>query len=164
MTPVDDELAALGRYADELVAAVHEALGPWLERAVTGRYPGSPPDEMVTEARAAGERARDDVTPRLRELLTLDIDAQWTNPLSIIRSAVVHANEVLAAAGVPPAERDAHDARINPDDVYAIAPAAFADLGPRAHEAGLVWGAAKAHVHLKRHKANERASSCDTER
>jgi hypothetical protein len=47
-------------------------------------------------------------------------------------------------------ERDDAEARLHPDDVYGLVPAAFADLGPEVHDAGLVWGAAKAHVHLRR--------------
>ncbi len=153
MILIDDDLATIDRYAAELVTAVDEALAPWLEAAIEQRHPGPVTSELAAAAADAGRRARGDVTPRLRDLLALDIDEQWTNPLSIIRSAVVHANEILANAGVPTVNRDRHDVRINPDDVYAIAPAAFADLGPRVHDAGLVWGAAKAHLHLKRHKA-----------
>jgi len=153
VTSVDDDLAAIARYADELVLAVDRALGPWVEGAVAHRYPGPMTDELNAEAAAAAERARADIVPRLRELLALDIDAQWTNPLAIIRSAVMYPNEVLAAAGVPPVNRDDYDARINPDDIYALAPATFADVGPPVHEPGLVWGAAKAHIHLQRRRA-----------
>ena len=160
MTTVDDDLAALGRYADRLVAAVDAALGPWVADAVARRYPGPVPEDLVAEIAAAADRARRDVVPRLRNLLDLDIDAQWTNPLAIIRTAVAHPNDVLATAGVAPVERDAYDARINPDDVYDLAPATFADLGPGVHEPGLLWGAAKAHVHLQRHRgADARAES-----
>jgi hypothetical protein len=39
-----------------------------------------------------------------------------------------------------------------PDDVYDLTPASFADVDPALHEPGLVWGAAKAHVHLARRR------------
>lgn len=159
----EQDLAAMRRYADELLVAVDAAVGPWIEHVINERLPGRPPVDLAQRAVAAGEAARRDVTPRLRELLEADIDAQWTNPLSIIRSAVVHANDVLAAAGVTPPDRDAHDTRINPDDIYAIGPAAFGDLGPDVHAAGLVWGAAKAHIHLQRRRAaDENTDSAKT--
>lgn len=163
--------AALARYADGLADAVEAALGAWVERAVARRLaypsgaepppetappPPTPPPDLATAAAAAGRRAVADVGPRLRDLLALDIDDQWTNPLAILRSAVAYPSAVLADAGAPPVERDAHDARINPDDVYDLAPVAFADLGPTVHERGLEWGAAKAHVHLRRRREDSR--------
>ena len=36
--------------------------------------------------------------------------------------------------------------------VYDLAPANFADVDPALAEPGLLWGAAKAHVHLARHR------------
>ena len=49
-------------------------------------------------------------------------------------------------------ERDAQAERLFPDDDYDLAPASFADIDPSVHEPGLVWGAAKAHVILKRRR------------
>jgi hypothetical protein len=144
--------AAFARYSGELVTAVEAALGPWIEASIAGRHPGPMTPELTAEAAAAGARARAEVIPRLRDLLALDVDAQWTNPLAIIRTAVVYPNEVLANAGVAPVDRDDYDARINPDDLYDLGPATFADLGPDVHERGLLWGAAKAHVHLRRRR------------
>ena len=61
-----------------------------------------------------------------------------------------HATDVLASAGARPVARDEFSARHFPDDVYDLTPASFADVDPALHEPGLVWGAAKAHVHLTR--------------
>ena len=105
---------------------------------------------MIAEAVAA---AVADIGHKLRELLALDPDEQWTNPLSIIRQAAAYPTAVLSWAGVAPVERDATDVRLYPDDLYWLVPAAFADLGTEVHERGLIWGAAKAHVHLLRHRA-----------
>ncbi|MGI9612326.1 MAG: hypothetical protein ACR2QO_05410 [Acidimicrobiales bacterium] len=163
-TNAEQDLAMMRRYADDLLVAVDASLGPWMEHVITERLPGPPSPELAKRAASAGEAARHDVTTRLRELLEADIDAQWTNPLSVIRSAVVNANEVLAAAGVAPSDRDAHDTRINPDDIYAIGPAAFGDLGPDVHEAGLKWGAAKAHIHLQRRRATDVELDVEAER
>ena len=149
-----DEL--LRRYGEELTDAVEAAIGPWVAAAVRSRL-GRPPDPAIIDAAdAAADAARRQVTGALRALTALDIDDQWTNPLAIIRSATAHPTAVLRSAGVAPVDRDVHDARINPDDVYALAPAAFADLGERVHDAGLRWGAAKAHVHLERRKERNR--------
>ena len=59
---------------------------------------------------------------------------------------------VLRAAGASPVPRDDFDVRNFPDDVYGLSPATFADVDPALHEPGLVWGAAKAHVHLARRR------------
>ena len=156
--PLDDpaDAAALRRYADELLAAIAAALPGWVERSVLERYQawarGDAPIEVADRAGLAGERALAEVMPRLQVLLVADVDAQRTNPLAILRGAVRYPSEVLAAVGVPAAARDAEAERLFPDDVYDLGPAAFGDLHPSVHDAGLVWGAAKAHVVLARHR------------
>jgi hypothetical protein len=156
--PPDDpaDRAALAAYATALADAVDATLAGWVERAVVARWSawhGTPaPPDVVTQARAAGERARSELIPELRELLATDVDAQRANPLAIVRRAVPHATDVLRAAGVPPVERDAHAERLFPDDAYDLTPATFGDLDPSVHEPGLVWGAAKAHVVLARRR------------
>lgn len=162
MEPAADDpadLEALARYAGDLAAAVERALPAWVERVVaatmtaTGRVPS---DADRAAAADAGRRARDEVAPRVAALLALDVDAQATNPLALLRAAVVHPTAVLAAAGVPPVRRDEFAVRLHPDDVYGLAPAAFADVDPDLHEPGLVWGAAKAHVVLARRRREGR--------
>ena len=49
--------------------------------------------------------------------------------------------------------RDEVAVRQFPDDVYDLVPASFAEVDPELHEPGLVWGAAKAHVHLARRRS-----------
>ena len=90
----------------------------------------------------------------MHALLALDIDEQRTGPLALIRQAVPYPTEVLRAAGVPPVDRDEFAARQFPDDVYDLAPTSFGELDPDLQEVGLVWGAAKAHVHLSRRRAD----------
>jgi hypothetical protein len=149
-----DDLAALARYADELYEAVEVALPAWVQRVVAGRWDAWSGDEVpapVQEAaRDAAARAGEEVLPMLRALLREDVGAQRSNPLAVVRRAVVHPTRVLAAAGVPPVVRDAQAERLFPDDAYDLSPAAFADLDPSVHEPGLRWGAAKAHVLLRR--------------
>jgi hypothetical protein len=151
------DAVALRRYADELGDAVLAALPTWVEASVVSRFEAwaghRAGDQLRDDARAAGRRAVDEVGPRLRALLATDVDAQRSNPLAILRGAVGHPTEVLAAAGVPPVARDEQAERLFPDDRYDLGPAAFADLGPSVHEPGIVWGAAKAHVILRRRRA-----------
>lgn len=153
----DDD--ALRGYAEALAAGIEQALGPWVQRSVLALAeawrPGSSP-ELRTAAIDAGQRATADVGGRVRSLLAVDVDQQPTGPLAVLRSAVRYPTEVLAAAGVPPVVRDEFAVRAFPDDVYGLAPAAFADVDPALHEPGLVWGAAKAHVVLARRRAEGR--------
>lgn len=146
--PDDDR--KLADFGARLAGAVRLALPGWVEQAVERRYPGLPPETVQAEAAAAGRDAAADIGTRLDQLLALDVDEQWTNPLTLIRTAVRYPTAILARHGVPEIARDRHAVAINPDDVYDLTPAAFADLGPDVHESGLVWGAAKAHVHLRR--------------
>jgi hypothetical protein len=150
---------ALARCARELAAGVEAALAAWTIRCVETRmieWAGVVPDEVRNAARAAGERARADVAPVVSEVLGQDIDHQRVPPLSVLRTAVRYPTDVLEAAGVPHVVRDEVDERLLPDDVYALAPASFADLDPALHEPGMAWGAAKAFVHLSRRRAEGR--------
>ncbi len=156
--PKDDpsDAAALAAHAEELLAAVDAALPRWVERVVRTRWVEwsgeAPSSALISDAVAAGERARVEVTAALGDLLAADVEAQRSNPLAIIRQAVVHAADVLAGAGVPPVERDTDAVRIFPGDHYDLSPASFADLDAATHETGLSWGAAKVHVILARRR------------
>lgn len=136
-------------YATALAEAIEAAIPGWVERCVAAR---SAALELREPARAAGEAAGAEVAPEVRRLLATDIDEQWTNPLELIRAAVVHPTRVLRQAGVPPTPRDEFAEKMFPDDSYDLSPATFADVDPTLHDPGLAWGAAKAHVHLTRRK------------
>ena len=145
----------MNQLAGDLAAAVEAALGPWIRSCVVARHGEPIPAELEAGIDTAASEAVDDIGPKLRQLLALDIDQQWTNPLTIIRSACVYPTRLLSQAGVDPVERDEMEARLHPDDVYGLSPASFADLDPTVHEPGLLWGAAKAHLHLKRRRHQE---------
>ena len=143
-------------HANALAAAIEEALPRWVTRSVERillAWSGEADPAVIAEAAAAGVRAVDEVMPRLRALLAADVDEQRTNPLSILREAVRYPTEVLRAAGVPGVVRDEFDERAFPDDDYGLTPASFGDVDPLLHEPGLTWGAAKAHTHLSRRRA-----------
>lgn len=156
--PQDDpaDLAALARYGDALVAAIEVALPAWVQRCVADRWTafhgGEPPPEVLDAARDAAAAAVGQVLPQLRELLARDVAAQTANPLALLRRAVLHPTRVLEASGVPPVQRDAQAERMFPDDLYDLVPGAFADLDPAVHDPGLHWGAAKAHVLMRRRR------------
>ncbi len=148
--------AALASHAATLADAVEAALPGWVEVCVervlvASGYPVEP--DVRAEASAAGLRAADEVGGRVRALLGCDIDDQADTPLAIIRGAVEYPTEILRRAGVPPVERDDFARRSFPADLYGLAPANLADVARELAEPGLVWGAAKAHVHLTRRQS-----------
>jgi hypothetical protein len=141
------ESAALARFATELADAIDVAIVPWLVGCVASRVAG-----REDAATVAAESARREVMPRIRDLLATDIDAQRATPLQLLRRGTTPVNRLLADSGAVPPVRDEVARRLDPEDVYDLGPAAYADLGPEVAEAGLVWGAAKAHVHLHRRR------------
>jgi hypothetical protein len=149
-------MVGVDTYARTLADQVDQVLPTWVEREV-GRimraWSGSVPAEIAAEARLAGQAARDDIGPRLRQLLATDIDAQRTNPLTVLRSAVVYPTAVLRAAGVPEVQRPEFEERAFPDDIYGLSPASWRDIDESLHEPGLIWGAWKAKQHLDRRRA-----------
>ena len=142
-------------HATALADAVDVALPRWVERSVTrimvAWQGGSPDATVVDAARDAGRRAAEEVGAEVRALLATDIDEQWTTPLSLLRAAVRYPTRVLEDAGVPPVERDPIQERLLPGDIYDLSPASFADVDPALAEPGMVWGAAKALAHRRRH-------------
>lgn len=154
--PSEEDLRQLGRIATELADAIDRALGPWVVRVVDRvhreRLLRAPSVEVRAAAEQAGAEAVAVVGAQVRALLALDIDEQRTGPLALLRAAVPYPTGVLREAGVPERPRDEFLEQRFPEDVYDLAPASFADLDPALHEPGLIWGAAKAHVHLARRR------------
>ncbi len=157
--PDDDALAR--RHGEALVEAFERALPGWLTRVIDDRIraAGGDPTRVAGRRDAVVESTVTDLVAALRAELTRDVDEQTTTPLSLVRRAVTGPpTALLDELGVAPAGRDAVDERLHPADVHALGPATFADLGPEVAEAAIVWGAAKAHVHLRRHGARRSAS------
>ena len=152
-TRTDDE-ARLAELAEGLADGIVAALPGWVARCIAARSVGVAVDDAAVAA--AGRRAAAEVGPRVRSLLAADIDEQRTGPLALVRHAVAYPASVLSAAGVAPVERDADAVRLFPDDAYDLSPASFAELHPDLRGPGLEWGAAKAHVHRRRHGAHPR--------
>jgi hypothetical protein len=107
--------------------------------------------EVLEFAKSAGETAVLDVGPRIRSLLECDIDAQRTTPLALVREGVKYPTRVLADAGLAARKRDAFSIGRFPDDDFDLTPNSLSALGNDVGELAIVWGAAKAFEHRRRH-------------
>lgn len=145
----------MDQYAQQLADAVHAVLADWLTRCVVTTAQRSavglsPP--LLDAARAMAHEATPVVMQKLIELLETDVDAQRTNPLSVLRGAVSYPTRVLQSAGVPPVRRDDFEVRAFPTDVYHLSPATWIDIEKSLQEPGLIWGAWKAKTVLDRRR------------
>jgi hypothetical protein len=159
--PIDDpaDAEALARYARALADGVEREIAGWVERSarrVLDDQGIAVDDSLAADLAGAAAAARADAVPRLRTLLATDVDEQVANPLAVLRSVVRYPTTVLREAGARPVPRDEFEQRSFPADLYDLSPATFADVDPSLHEPGLVWGAAKAHVHLARRRREGR--------
>jgi hypothetical protein len=154
----DTDLARLG---SELADTVVGAVPKWISGAVRDRASqwvqsggGLSIDqaELAGMADSAGEQAAAAVAHPLRELLSADVDLQWTTPLALVRPLVAFATDVLSAAGVPGVTRDEFQVTRFPEDEYALTPASLSALGEEVAALALIWGAAKAMAHRRRHE------------
>jgi len=141
--------AALGEYANGLVTGVERVAGPWLQGLINNLKPGL---ASTPEVAAELDSFVATLVATLRELLDRDISDQTIAPLEVMRRSVGFATPILANADVAPVDRGDFEIRNFPDDVYNLTPASFAEIHPDLHEPGLMWGAAKAHVHLRRRR------------
>jgi hypothetical protein len=155
--PADAE--ALAGYATALADGIERAIPGWVDRVARRVLDdqGIAVDPTLADAIAGAARAaQEDGSPRVRALLATDVDEQRGNPLAVLRSLVRYPSAVLRSAGARPVDRDEFSRRSFPDDDYGLTPASFADVDPDLHDPGLVWGAAKAHVHLARRRREGR--------
>ena len=145
----DDE-AAFWAYSAALVDAFEQIAESWFIAMVERQAPGTTSDEHVAaQLRAAATQT----SAELRDLLSADIVEQQVGPLEVLRRAVVGVpTQVLREAGAAMAVRDDFAISNFADDVFALTPASFADVDATLHEPGVVWGAAKAHIHLRRRR------------
>ncbi len=149
MMPVDDD-ARLRQIATALADGIEEHLGPWIGRLMVERAGGRIDPHLVEQAVAEVVSV---AMPSVRALLDTDIDRQRSTPLAVIRSSLGPATRALRIAGIEPIARDPFRESSFPDDEFDLSPTGFADIASELHEPGLTWGAAKAHVHLARRRA-----------
>lgn len=142
-------------YPQELFDAVIAAIPKWIEGRVVGIAAaelGTCPDELRASLTVVSDATVSLVSENLAALLRLDVDAQQSNPLHVLRSSTVVATQALRDASITPVRRDEFETRAMPNDVYAIGPLTWRDLGEDVHEAGITWGAWKAAVVLSRRR------------
>lgn len=137
--------------ADLLAAATSVAPG-WLRRITERacRDAGVDPTEFADEVADVVDTAAARLVADLTTLLTTDVDAQRTTPLSLCRAATAGPTRLLADHGVVPRGDVARAGAT--DDPYGLAPAAWVDVDPSLHEPGLRWGAWKAMTVLRRRR------------
>ena len=87
------------------------------------------------------DRATASLAAELGQELVLPFDEQRRSPLEIVRHVLTIPSDALAERGIPPV---ATSASVSVDGPYGLAPGSSSDLGAAAHEAHLLWGAAKA--------------------
>jgi hypothetical protein len=136
-------------HGERLQQAITGAIRPWLDAVIESRLPDTAISAQLAET-------LDDITTAVDrsivELINADVDEPLSGPLERIRREVEPLNDAFDRLGVPPPHRDAVDVRMRPADRFALGPMTFRDLGDEVHEAGITWGAAKAHLHLQRRR------------
>ena len=146
------EAQLLASHANALLDALQINVERWAVNGLVSRSPADAHKRVQEGADRISGQVRNSVLPELVSLLGADIDHQWTSPLEIVRTLVGPITTELQALSVPAPHRDANSVALHPHDLYNITPATFADVHPSLHDLGLSWGAAKAHVHLRRHR------------
>ncbi|MEM8708015.1 MAG: hypothetical protein AAGE98_16240 [Actinomycetota bacterium] len=150
-TLADDE-ARLTSFASGLADGVDLHLAGWVERSLVVAAAAGGVAVVSDVVPGVVERTRAAAMPELRRVLDADVDAGAGSPLAALRGAVGPMTEALDTWGAARPPRDEFLERQFPGDPYQLGPAAFSDIHPDLHEPGLVWGAARAHVHLRRRR------------
>ena len=153
MTDRTDE-ERFAEHGRQLAAAIDAVIEPWVTRCVTETCAaaGIPVDDRVRDAASdAARRCRREVAAEMAALVAADVDAQTVTPLQVLRTSVRFPTEALVDLGVEPPRSVDFDRRAFPEDIYGLGPAGFSDVDPSLRDPGLAWGAAKAHVHRRRH-------------
>lgn len=150
MTPPSD--VDIETVASELLTAAVAATPGWVHDSVArvATAQGLEVDPAAVDQAAADAAAF--VERRLGALLATDIDAQRSTPLTVLRDAARFPVAVLHGAGARPVPRPDTVRWAFPNDPFDVTPATFADLGDEVRQAGIVWGAAKASIHLQRRR------------
>lgn len=146
----------LERYSQDLFDAVVRDAPSWITRRVNEilrTSNASDIEKVISGVDGVAIKTQQFVSDRLFKLLSEDVDMQRSNPLHILRSSSVFANQLLKEANVAQVHRDEFDKSALPDDVYAIGPLTWRDLSDDVHEVGITWGAWKAATILQRRRS-----------
>lgn len=144
-----DEEEKFTQYGQGLYDAISKAIRPWLNHQVLNRV-----KVLDDEMARAIEICAAQVEESIADLAAADVDAPLSGPLERIRQGVEPLNAMLDQRGVDPPLRNAMDQQMRPGDRHELGPMTFRDLGDAVHDAGISWGAAKAHLHLQRRRSS----------
>lgn len=136
-------------YGQQLLTGVSSSIRGWLNTTISNRLGEATFDHDLQREL---EQVSCDVEQSITTLVNADVDEPLSGPLERIRRAVEPLNDALENRGAPQPARDPVEAAMRPADQYALGPMTFRDLGDDVHEAGIAWGAAKAHLHLQRRR------------
>ena len=153
-TLADDE-AQLAAFAEQLIEQVDTSIGGWVTRSVFAAADAGGVAVVKDDLAAVIEQTRVTVMPEIRRVLRADADTPAGSPLAALRNAVGPMTDLLDRWGAACPPRDEFLERQFPGDPYQLGPAAFSDVDEDLHEPGLVWGAARAHVHLRRRRESD---------
>lgn len=147
----------------DLLATATTSVPRWLRRVVFAAADQATidttehGDAIEASIAAAGETC----LRELADLLDTDVDAQRTNPLSLIRRSVEAPSRLLVELGAtPPAADQFHRERF-PDDPFALGPSNWNEVDDELHAAGITWGAWKAMTVLRRRRDEGRSAKTE---
>jgi len=152
----------LSEYSQTLLDACVAAIPQWITNRiqhvclVSG---GVIPEIVTTKVAGVAHATQAQVQIDLMALLSVDIDSQRTNPLQVLRGSTLMATALLIEAGIPQVRRDEFEVRSMPDDMFALGPLTWRDLGDDVHDAGIQWGAWKAAMIISRRRDEGKLSS-----
>ena len=152
----------LSEYSQRLFDACVVAVPEWITNRIHNvclMSSGIIPEIVTTKVAGVAHATQAQVQIDLKALLSVDVDAQRTNPLQVLRGSTLMATALLIEAGIPPAQRDEFEVRSMPDDMFALGPLTWRDLGDDVHDAGIEWGAWKAAMIISRRRDEGKLSS-----
>ncbi len=152
----------LSEYSQRLCDACVVAVPEWITNRIHNvclMSSGIIPEIVTTKVAGVAQATQAQVQIDLMALLSVDVDAQRTNPLQVLRGSTLMATALLIEAGIPPAQRDEFEVRSMPDDMFALGPLTWRDLGDDVHDAGIEWGAWKAAMIISRRREEGKLSS-----
>ena len=152
----------LSEYSQRLCDACVVAVPEWITNRIHNvclMSSGIIPEIVTTKVAGVAHATQAQVQIDLMALLSVDVDAQRTNPLQVLRGSTLMATALLIEAGIPPAQRDEFEVRSMPDDMFALGPLTWRDLGDDVHDAGIEWGAWKAAMIISRRREEGKLSS-----
>jgi len=143
---------------DACVAAIPEWITNRIQHVclVSG---GVIPEIVTTKVAGVAHATQAQVQIDLMAVLSVDVDSQRTNPLQVLRGSTLMATALLIEAGIPQVRRDEFEVRSMPDDMFALGPLTWRDLGDDVHDAGIQWGAWKAAMIISRRRDEGKLSS-----